>query len=102
MFYPLTLSLLINLCLTANIPLKATDSDGEENSSPNHFHEVAGSLDNFLETLSDVTQSLDSVAADLKKVCCFSQPSQVWERNNISDLQSDSSEDNNADKFLEK
>ena len=73
MFYPLTLSLLINLGLTAKIPLKPTDSrsDGEEKSSQDdyHFHEVAGSLDNFLDSLSDVTQSLDSVAADLKKVC---------------------------------
>ena len=71
MFYPVTLSLLISLGLTANLPLKPRDSDGEENSSPDHFHEVAGGLDHFLDTLSDVTQSLDSVAADLKKVCCF-------------------------------
>ena len=70
-FYPLTLSLLINLGLTANIPLKHMDSraEGEENSSPDHFHEAVGSLDNFLDTLSDVTHSLNSVAGDLKKVC---------------------------------
>ena len=67
-FYPLTLSLLINLGLTANIPLKPR-AEGEEDSSPDHFHEAVGSLDNFLDTLSDVTHSLDSVAGDLKKVC---------------------------------
>ena len=74
LFYPLTLSLLINLGLTAKIPLKPTDSrsDGEEeNSSQDHFHEVVGSLDTFLDSLSDVTQSLDTVAGDLKKVCCL-------------------------------
>ena len=70
MFYPLTLSLLINLGLTANIPLKARP-EGEETSSEDHFHDVVGSLDTFLDTLSDVTQSLDSVAVDLKKVCCL-------------------------------
>ena len=36
MFYPLTLSLLINLGLTANIPLKARP-EGEETSSEDHF-----------------------------------------------------------------
>ena len=74
LFYPLTLSLFINLGLTAKIPVKPTDSssEGEEkNGSPDHFHEVVGSLDNFLDSLSDVTQSLDSVAGDLKKVCCL-------------------------------
>ena len=69
-FYPLTLSLLINLGLTANIPLKARP-EGEETSSEDHFHDAVGSLDTFLDTLSDVTQSLDSVAVDLKKVCCL-------------------------------
>ena len=68
MFYPLTLSLLINLGLTANIPRQARP-EGEETSSEDHFHDVVGSLDTFLDTLSDVTQSLDSVAVDLKKVC---------------------------------
>ena len=74
LFYPLTLSLFINLGLTAKIPVKPTDSRSEgeeEKSSPDHFHEVVGSLDNFLDSLSDVTQSLDSVAGDLKKVCCL-------------------------------
>ena len=70
MFNPLTLSLLINLGLTANIPRKARP-EGEETSSEDHFHDVVGSLDTFLDTLSDVTQSLDSVAVDMKKVCCL-------------------------------
>ena len=75
MFYLLTLSLLINLCLAANIPLKARP-EGEEISEEDHFHDVVGSLDTFLDTLSDVTHSLDSVAVDLRKVCCFGN--QVW------------------------
>ena len=70
MFYPLTLSLLINLGLTANIPRKARQEE-KETSSEDHFHDVVGSLDTFLDTLSDVTQSLDSVAVDMKKVCCL-------------------------------
>ena len=68
MSHQLTLSFLISLSLAANIPLKPR-AEGED-----HFHDVVGSLDTFLDTLSDVTQSLDSVAVDLKKVCCLYQP----------------------------
>ena len=79
MFYPLTFSLMISLSLTAKIPLSHSDSDRftnsvgdvnteEEGSSQDHFHEVVGGLDSFLDTLSNVTHSHDYVAANHTEV----------------------------------
>ena len=73
MLHAVTLSVLLSFCLPAKIPLPKSTSDGpditeESDNSQEHFHDVIGSLDTFLDTLSEATQTDGSVSVDPMKV----------------------------------
>ena len=73
MLYVVTLSVLLSFCLPAKIPLPKLNSDGpditeESDNSQEHFHDVIGSLDTFLDTLSEATQTDGSASVDPMKV----------------------------------
>ena len=73
MLYAVTLSVLLSFCLPAKIPLPKSTSDDpditdEYDNSQEHFHDVIGSLDTFLDTLSEATQTDGSASVDPVKV----------------------------------